>query len=476
MPKTKRGKKGKMGKRQPKKTNILKANISTPKLRGKGGFVADIGKSAGGWLGSKAADLFTKLTGIGGYSVASNTITNPSNPPILSNTRGATRVQHREYIGEVFSTTGFTLSSYPINPGMGVTFPWLSAVAASYEQYRMHGVVFEYKSTSAVALNSTNTALGTVIMITEYDATKPVFTDKRSMENYVYCVSCPPSVSAMHPVECARQANVLDDLYVRSGTLASSSDLRFSDLGTFQIATVGMQQAGVIIGELWVTFDIELIKPRLPTSITSNPNTHYIYDGTLYPGAGVPTAANLFGTTSAQKFTLKGNGASSVVISGNLIQFPAAGSYVIYLGLAGSVANTISTATAAFQSGTAYGIGTIGNYFWTGAGTQNGVTQWPAAGVSVTTMAIGIFVNVSSASVATPATLLISITTIPGSIGAADLTILSVPSGYTTPFRRSSVDYINQRLRALEIAMEEKENYLVAPPTTPIPPPRLRLY
>jgi hypothetical protein len=51
-------------------------------------------------------------------------------------------------------------------------------------------------------------------------------------------------------------------MYIRNGDVMSSADKRFSDLGMFQFATVGMQAASVI-GELWVSYHVELIRPKL---------------------------------------------------------------------------------------------------------------------------------------------------------------------------------------------------------------------
>jgi predicted nucleic acid-binding Zn ribbon protein len=76
-------------------------------------------------------------------------------------------ITHREYITDIVtsSTAGaFSYVTYSINPGQDSLFPWLSNIAQCFEAYKMHGLVFEYKSMSADALNSTNTALGQVIL------------------------------------------------------------------------------------------------------------------------------------------------------------------------------------------------------------------------------------------------------------------------------------------------------------------------
>jgi len=129
----------------------------------------------------------------------------------------------------------------------------------------MLGMVVEYKSTSASALNSTNTALGVVGMATLYDANEPDFTSIQEGLNYIGAQSCSPAQSMLHFVECARGQNPLDRLYTRTGDLSTDQDLKFYDMGKINIFTSGMQQANVTIGQLWVSYDIELSKPKLPS-------------------------------------------------------------------------------------------------------------------------------------------------------------------------------------------------------------------
>jgi len=456
--------KSKQGKQKKKggtaKSNILKASIKTPRVKGRGGFVEDIGKNLGGWLGSKAASLFTRITGIGDYSVRMNTLTNPSNPPILSNTRSATRMTHREYVCDILSSSTFTVQSFPINIGLSSTFPWGSGPAQSFEQYRLHGAIFEFKSMSAVALNSTNTALGAVIMATEYDSSKPNFPDKRTMENYVYSTSSPPSVSAMHPIECARDVNVLDDLYVRTGTTTTTTtDIRFSDLGKFQIATVGMQASGVIIGELWVTYDVELLKPRMPANISTNPPVHYVYDSVVFPGeaAAAPTASALFESSSGDpKWTLRGTNVSPVTLESggglNFIYFYSPGRYWIGMTLFGTTA-TLGTITATAQSGSAYGTCSLVNMFVDGTSDLVDQQQYPGATLSSASVTKYFAVEVTTASPSLPAAVGLVCGTLPSSITLAELMIATVPSGFLAPNPNPTeqlLAHLTQRISRLE--------------------------
>lgn len=228
----------------------------------------------GSTLGAIGGAAFHWLTGRGDYNVAQNTLINMGTTvPVFKQGSRSTIVSHKDYIGDVTSSTSFVNRVYPINAALSSTMPWLSQVATNYEQYRIHGMVFYFKSTSANALNSTDTALGTVIMCTEYDSTRPDFSNKSQMMNHQYCTSSKPSCDLIHPIECAPPDTSIELLYSRTGP--ATGDPRLYDLGKFQLATEGMQQANVKIGELWVSYEVELVKPKLGGSGFSIASTHY---------------------------------------------------------------------------------------------------------------------------------------------------------------------------------------------------------
>ena len=152
------------------------------------------GALLGGVLGRGAHALFKAITGFGDYRVEHNTLMlGGMSPPEIVNSanRGSVIIRHREYLGDVNATTAFTLQQYPINPGQQLTFPWLSQVAESFEEYRLRGAIFEFKSLSsdAVLSSATSSALGSVIMATQYDVLDEPFLNKMEMENYEFANS-----------------------------------------------------------------------------------------------------------------------------------------------------------------------------------------------------------------------------------------------------------------------------------------------
>lgn len=191
------------------------------------------------------------------------------------------RIRHREYIADVISSSAnygtgnpspFNTVNYQINPGLSQSFPWLSQVANAYQTYKWHGLVAEFKTTSVDALNSTNTALGVVVMAADYNSTTFVqdFESKQEMLNFFGAIDVKPSQSCLMGIECDSKRLPISELYVRSGALQQNADIRMNDMCAIGIATQGLQGVSVTVGELWFIYDIELFMPvQLPPGSTA---------------------------------------------------------------------------------------------------------------------------------------------------------------------------------------------------------------
>jgi hypothetical protein len=232
------------------------------------------GSAMGGVLGSGLA----AITGYGDYQVNSNTIstigTSVDSVPQFVRNDHSVRVRHREFVRDLVVPAvpaGFTNSSTPINPSNSALFPWLASLAKQYQTYKFHGMVVEYKTMSSDYAASG--PLGTVVIATNYNVNDPSYANKVSMENSEFAVSCKPSMSIVHAIECDPKLRVTDFLYVRDAASSSVSDNRLFDLGSLQIATSGLPgSAGVTLGEVWVSYDIEFAKPIIPYSADVNAN------------------------------------------------------------------------------------------------------------------------------------------------------------------------------------------------------------
>lgn len=209
-------------------------------------------------------------------STRAATYSRRSSAPVASyGAHGGFRIRHMEYIGDVVApdpagdgkqTTPFASSVYGINPGDAGTFPWLSTLANSFEEYTWNRLAFSYKTTSsdAIVANGATASLGVVCMATEYNSNNPPFFMRQQMELYQGCMSVKPSMNGTHFVECRRNLTPYQTLYVRANvhfTNDQRGPLQNYDIGQFQVATCNCKPG--VLGEIWAVYDITLKKPKL---------------------------------------------------------------------------------------------------------------------------------------------------------------------------------------------------------------------
>lgn len=246
---------------------------------------------AGSWL--------AKAFGFGRYTISRNSLMKPmvrggpggarvenmpevAAPPVFANGEGSDIIiTHREFVANVKSSINFTTTTYPINPGNPILYPFFSRIASLYEEFDIMGQLMEYRPTSATAVGTTSSAMGVVIMATDYDCYDSNFTSKRQMEAAEFSSAAVPFETFIHPIECDRARNVLSQQYVVPGIIDASQapgDRRLSVLGNFTIATEGQQADNTDIGELWVTYHIRVSRPCLQS---------YVQSSSLYAAVGI---------------------------------------------------------------------------------------------------------------------------------------------------------------------------------------------
>jgi len=268
--------------RSYKRKRYGRRRYSRRRYYGRGAYTMDPGASFGtrwgGYLGSKIGEFgggwAQRAVGLGDYNVKKNVF--DGRLPEMTNLagNGGTIIRYQEYLGDITtsSTAGdFKNQSFLLNAANESTFPWLSQIAANYDQYEIQGILFEFRSTSGNAITSTNTALGTVMMATQYDTIDQPFNSKVEMLNYEFSTSGLPSQNHTHMVECDPHQTPLPLLFTESGvTNPPNTDPRLYFLGRFQIATQGFQGTNVNAGELHCTYQVKLLKPKLAVTLGSD--------------------------------------------------------------------------------------------------------------------------------------------------------------------------------------------------------------
>ncbi len=266
--------------------------------------------SAGSKVGRGIAARISKMFGCGDYVVSEKPVVNS----LIEGSRSvgyasfgtnsqSVRVKHREFLFDLAqgSVAGvFTNKSVAINPGLAGTFPYLAPIAANFEEYVIRGLVFEYISTTSPYFAAG--AMGSIIMSMSYNPTAPAYVSKPQMENSEFAISARPDQTMVYGVECA--SNSQNMYMVRQGS--SSAPLTSTDLGNFQIAIQSAITAGTVVGEVWVSYDIELLRPKTQTSI---PGFLHV-NGTGLGSGTFPTTVNnahTVGMFTGISSTLAGN-------------------------------------------------------------------------------------------------------------------------------------------------------------------------
>lgn len=180
----------------------------------------------------------------------------PSNTPkINSSGKGSIIIKNSEYFDTITAAdANFHILTYPIQPGLGVTFPWLSTIANSYDGYRVLKMSFEFKTNSG----SANT--GHIIQAIDYDAKDDIPTNEGQLtQNYgsVPHSIWEPNSTVTYDVS---KNGFYNKHYTRAGTISSNSDIKTYDSGNFLFGY--MSGTNINIGMLWVHYEIELYNPQ----------------------------------------------------------------------------------------------------------------------------------------------------------------------------------------------------------------------
>lgn len=308
---------------------------------------------AGATAGHGIGATISKWLGSGDYEVTKNSVVSGaqrmgSTVPDMHKANQSIIVRHKEFITTVKSSINFNVQdSFDINPGNESLFPWLAGVATRFQEYKIRGMVYHYVPTSGAAVSSTNAALGAVMLQTTYRASDDPPLSKLEMLNEYNSNESVPCESFCHPVECDPSENPFNIQYVRSTETTATEDKLLYDLGRTHVAVQGCQTDGFPIGDLWVTYEIELKKPLVSSNITQPFQTF----GALCTSP--PSGSDLFGGLVSTVGRLR------CTLSGNTITFPKGriGSYQISIRIGGtftlySWANTVTLTNCSLTVGT----------------------------------------------------------------------------------------------------------------------------
>jgi len=235
------------------------------------GTFASMGGAMAGPAGRAAGELIAQLTGRGDYHITKNSlikdgnVLKPSQMSFAPTGAASIRIQKREFVADLVAPddpTTFHQEQFRLQPTDEKTFPWLSAVAEHFTEWELHGAILTYETTSSNFAQ--DMALGTVSIATQYNANELPYLNMRDILQAAYHSRGNPAESIMHGIECDPALQASEHLFTRRFGTAGPPNLY--DHGVITVATEGLPaKPGTVLGRLFITYDVELNLPCLPT-------------------------------------------------------------------------------------------------------------------------------------------------------------------------------------------------------------------
>lgn len=328
---------------KPRKQQGLVSKLHSMNLLGNiGGALGNIalpgvGGSLGQMVGNGASTALNTIFGRGAYQIKENSLMSNDVPSFGD--FASVPIKHREFVANVTSSTTQQISKYVVNPANSTLFDWLPNIAIAFQEYRIKGMIFEYKTLSGSV--SSNPALGAVYMCCQYDPYQIDPTTKQSIENTEGSTSVVPCSNAILPIECKSSQTVMEHLYVNN---SASGDKRMSIFGNVYVGVGGQSTNGDVLGELWVSYDIEFYK-KIPESLPLN--AEYSLFTSVFAGA-----SNIFGFSGNSVYSgFPAPYHTSVNSSTSTITFQPGTYYVKIIALVPTSSITILPTLSAVQTG-----------------------------------------------------------------------------------------------------------------------------
>ena len=244
--------------------------------------------------------------------------------PRIDTLKGSVRIKHRELIASVTGSANFIVAnSFPLNPGMPTSFPWLASQAQAWERYRFNSLRFLYYTRTGTGTS------GSVMLAPEYDPADQPPVSEQVAATYedvredvpwkdIVCDLNPSSLHALGPSK-----------FIRTGILPQNLDIKTYDSGNLHLCVTDGNP--VPWGKLWVEYDVTLMTPQLNplggaglaaqhTFCNATINTDIFKGAVNQPGSLVlvnytpdPNGGNMTFTQAGQfLITMEGNAATSM--------------------------------------------------------------------------------------------------------------------------------------------------------------------
>jgi len=199
-----------------------------------------------------------------------------TNTPNFRQTRGGMLITHREYVADVSrSINAFATDNYTVNPGVSASFPWLAQVASRFESYTFERLDYIYEPMVPT------TQPGTVMMAIDFDSLDGPPTTKTTLMAFQGATRTSPWGACRLTTTEEQRKKMVNERYIRTGTIAVNADPKTYDVGMLYVATIGTGTTAVSLGEIYVEYTIRLRTPQIGTGLAISSQRKANQTGTI---------------------------------------------------------------------------------------------------------------------------------------------------------------------------------------------------
>jgi len=244
-----------------------------------------------------------------------------SEAPMIVASRDSARIVHRELIASVVGSAAFAVPfSFPLNPGLAATFPWLSTQAQAWETYKFNRLRFCYYTRTG------SNVPGSVMLVPDYDALDAAPATEQIASSYEDVAEDAPWKDICQELRATSMFSMGPRKFIRTGALPAGADIKTYDAGQEFVCTT--DGTAVNWGKLWVEYDVTLYTPQLsPSGNLLSAFQHYV-------SGAAPTSAAIMGTSPTQ------TGSVLTSLTGSVLTFNQTGKFLVSYAVAGAGGTT----------------------------------------------------------------------------------------------------------------------------------------